>query len=293
MTTVSPYAKGLSAAQAHQFQEDGFLHLPAYMPMEEVSRLRQRAAEIIGAFSMESVSIFSTNEQTQTSDAYFLDSADQSSCFFEEGAFDANGNLTKDIHVAINKIGHGMHDFDAVFKQVSYTPALLAIARSIGMQEPCVAQSMYIFKQPAIGGKVDAHQDGTFIDTRPSSVTGFWVALEDATISNGCLWAIPGSHKTYPVTQYFERDGEKGKTKFTGHKTEWDLSKMVPLEVKCGDMLLLHAGCVHMSHANTSPQSRHAYAMHLIDLQNTAWPAENWLQRPEGRPFTSIAEIVK
>jgi ectoine hydroxylase-related dioxygenase (phytanoyl-CoA dioxygenase family) len=40
------------------------------------------------------------------------------------------------------------------------------------------------------------HQDNSFIYTEPQTCTGLWLALEDATILNGCLWAIPGSHKS-------------------------------------------------------------------------------------------------
>ena len=39
------------------------------------------------------------------------------------------------------------------------------------------------------------HQDSTFLSTDPPSVVGLWWALEDSTKQNGCLWALPGSHK--------------------------------------------------------------------------------------------------
>ena len=45
------------------------------------------------------------------------------------------------------------------------------------------------------------HQDNTFLYTEPRTCTGLWLALEDATINNGCLWAIPGSHKSISFTQ--------------------------------------------------------------------------------------------
>ena len=48
-----------------------------------------------------------------------------------------------------------------------------------------ILQSMYIFKQPRIGGVVKAHQDSTFIHTAPDTTTGFWIALEDCTKDNG------------------------------------------------------------------------------------------------------------
>src|SRR5678816_2279691 len=58
-----------------------------------------------------------------------------------------------------------------------------------------LVQSMYIFKQPNIGGEVTCHQDSTFLYTEPVEIAGLWFALEDATIENGCLWAIPGGQR--------------------------------------------------------------------------------------------------
>ena len=53
---------------------------------------------------------------------------------------------------------------------------------------------MYIFKNPKIGGEVVPHCDNSFLTTDPWSCTGVWIALDDATIENGCLWAVPKSH---------------------------------------------------------------------------------------------------
>jgi len=43
---------------------------------------------------------------------------------------------------------------------------------------------------------VGPHQDGTFLFNQPLKIMGVWFALEDATLENGCLWFIPGSHKS-------------------------------------------------------------------------------------------------
>ena len=78
------------------------------------------------------------------------------------------------------------------------SPATGASPRSrpdIGFAQPLLLQSMYIFKQPRIGGEVICHQDSTFLHTEPLSCVGFWLALEDATESNGCMWAEPGGHR--------------------------------------------------------------------------------------------------
>ena len=117
-------------------------------------------------------------------------------CFFEEEAFDDDGQLRQAKELSINKIGHAMHDLDPVFERFTYTPELAEVAADIGLTDALALQSMYIFKQPGIGGEVGCHQDATFLYTDPMTVTGFWFAIEDATLENGCLWAAPGGHRS-------------------------------------------------------------------------------------------------
>lgn len=133
--------------------------------------------------------------QTSKVDHYFLDSAGGIGFFFEAGAFDERGAQVKPKELAINKIGHALHELDPVFRAWSYSPRVCALAQSLGLRRPLPMQSMYIFKQPGIGGEVVPHQDSTFLFTDPPTVVGLWLALEDATLHNGCLWAIPGSHR--------------------------------------------------------------------------------------------------
>lgn len=108
------------------------------------------------------------------------------------------------------------------------------LATDLGYFSPIVLQSMYIFKQPKIGGKVRPHQDSTFIHTVPNTTIGFWMALEDATKENGCLWAIPGSQKD-PIKRRFvlSADGKSVHFEPAAQGEDWpDLSKFIPLECK-------------------------------------------------------------
>ena len=83
-------------------------------------RLRGRAEELVREFDpQEIVSIFSTHEQTRTSDEYFLESGDKIRFFFEENAFNADGSLRQEKATSINKIGHALHDLDPVFDEFS------------------------------------------------------------------------------------------------------------------------------------------------------------------------------
>lgn len=286
---------GLTKEQIKRFKTDGYLHLSKVWTDSICDTLRARAEAYVDAFDLQTVpSIFTTNDQVRESDDYFLTSGGQIRCFFEEHAFQSNESGDRVMRVpkgqAINKLGHGLHDRDAVFQKHSYSSAVRAILKSLGYIEPIAPQSMYIFKQPSIGGEVRPHQDGTFLFTEPQSVLGFWWALEDCTCTNGCLWGIPGSHRNVPISQRFRRSADGSKTVMDPIDTpvEYATDGAVPILTKKGDMVLLHHAFVHFSHANTSNQSRHAYAMHVVESANTTYPADNWLQLPPGQTFSRV-----
>jgi phytanoyl-CoA hydroxylase len=273
----------LSTEQREQYQRDGYIVLPDFKSMGEINRLRARAAQIVNDFDANTTrSIFTTRDQTSATDDYFLRSDNTIRCFFEEEAFDAKGQLRQDKSLSINKIGHALHDLDPVFEAFSRDPRLAAVARDLGLREAQVWQSMYIFKQPGIGGEVKWHQDATFFETTPVSVTTFWFALEDATIDNGCLWVEPGGHRG-PMRERFVRTGDDIRME-TLDTTPWpDDSTAVALEATAGSLVCFHGLLPHYSAPNRSPVSRHAYTLHATDAM-TEYSPNNWIQRDVAFP---------
>src|ERR1044071_9304232 len=183
--------------QLEQFQRDGFLILEGFNSAAECDGLINRAAELTADFDYDGhPSVFQTSEQERTSDDYFMNSGDRISFFFEKDAFGNDGRLRQDLFHSLNKIGHAMHDLDPVFNKFSRSPQMKKLAADLDLSEALIIQSMYIFKHAQIGGVVDVHQDSTFLYTQPASCVGFWFALEDASVENGCLWAKSGGHRT-------------------------------------------------------------------------------------------------
>lgn len=328
----------------------GYLAIPNFAAPEEVQALRARAQELFAAADLTTAaaSVFSTVRQQRkvhgskegkdgngsgnaaaaadasndddspaSSDRHFLDSAGKVSFFLEEKAVDpATGAVVAPRESAINKAGHALHDLDPPFRAFSRSPRVAALLRSLRYSKPLPVQSMYIVKGPKIGGEVSPHRDDSFLATEPRpSVVGLWLALEPADRGNGCLWAVPGSHRDgggEPERRFVLREEEveeedkeeegkgggggqttdaaqqKKRTKkttlaFTRPQPDHDLSRAKAIECGAGTLVLLHGHVLHYSGENTSPLSRHSYTAHYVEGgKGLRWAADNWLQRPEG-----------
>jgi phytanoyl-CoA hydroxylase len=273
----------LTPAQTAAWQRDGFIVLPDFKSASEIAQLRARAEQIVDDFDpTESRTIFTTRDQESASDAWFLGSDNTVRCFFEEEAFGPDGKLRQAKALSINKIGHAMHDLDPVFAAFARNEKLAGLAGDLRLADPKIWQAQYIFKQPGIGGEVRWHQDATFFDSTPISVTTFWFALEDATVDNGCLWAEPGGHRG-PLRERFVREGDV----ITMEKldaTPWpNDSVAVPLEAKAGTLICFHGLLPHYSAPNRSTKSRHAFTLHATDGA-TKYSSKNWIQRRSNFP---------
>jgi len=280
----SPDGGKLSDEMLAAYDEAGVLILRDFVSVDTCERLRTRALQLVDEFDPSEVrTVFSTETNSQLDDSYFLESGDKIRFFLEADAFDEHGMLRDTKENSLNKIGHAMHDLDPVFDEFSRTPELAEIARRIGFDDPAIVQSMYIFKPPHIGGEVVCHQDSTYIYTEPESCVGFWFALEDATLENGCMQFIPGAHRGgLKKRNYRKHDGTA--VLETIDDTPWPEEHKLPAEAPAGTLVIFDGRAPHLSAANRSDKSRHAYTLHVID-RACRYPDSNWLQRGDDLPL--------
>ena len=98
------------------------------------------------------------------------------------------------------------------------------------------------------------------------------------------MWAIPGGHRNNLKSRFYRNEKGDGTKMEILDNSPWDTSKLVPLEVNAGTMVILHGLLPHMSYANRSNHARHSYTMHLIDA-SADYPKWNWLQRSPEMPL--------
>lgn len=309
---------GLSPSQLSTFDRDGYLVIPDALSKATVDSLLAETRSLLEGLDLSDhpLTRFSTGGDSgsdHVGDAYFLGSGDKVRFFLEEDAFEG-GKLVRPKERAVNKIGHFLHELSEPFRRLlipsvneaGASPA--GIARSLGFADPRVLQSMVICKQPEIGGAVPPHQDSCFLFTDPPSAVGFWYALEDATIENGCLSFLPGSHRHAPITRRLVRrragvpDEEAGGTEMVDNEggaafpkgkgfgeggAGQDDGEYVPAEVKAGTLVLIHGNLLHKSEKNLSQKGRIIYTFHIIEAEGTVYDERNWLQPPEGE-FTKL-----
>lgn len=131
-------------------------------------------------------------------------------------------------------------------------------------------QSMLFVKPPGFQGQA-WHQDEIYIPTRDRSLIGAWIAIDDATIQNGCLWVVPGSHKTGYLYPQKAHDNEE-EFDFAPESYGFDESKEVPVEVKAGAVVFFNGYLLHRSRKNRSDIYRRVLVNHYMN----AWSLLPW-----------------
>ena len=147
-------------------------------------------------------------------------------------------------------------------------------------------QSMLFVKPPNFQGQA-WHQDEIYIPTRDRSLIGAWIAMDDATVENGCLWVLPGSHRQgylYPQRNHENPD----EFDFAQESYGFDGSAEVPVEVTTGTLVFFNGYLLHRSRKNRGRTFRRVLVNHYCN----SWSLLPWSIREGERPASADRRCV-
>jgi phytanoyl-CoA hydroxylase len=303
--TLSPFPfKTLSSVDSANNREQlrsaysqyGIIHLKEFYTKDELGQIHAELAEAEACAMRELVekwgghkitfytkppvkSVTTENSENFVFTPYFQASASSAHVFFEEIK-----NQT-----VVNRIGHGLHlkpEYPHIHGSIYKNESMRTLLHELGYIHPICLLSVYIPKHPhGFGSEVKPHQESAFANTAPLSSGVLWVALEDATLENACMWGLLGSHKL-PLKFVSKVDHER-KTREYVQINEAEIPEFKegelaysPLEVRAGDALFFHGNFVHCSPQNLSQKSRKAMSFQFVETENVTFNSFNWIKFP-------------
>jgi len=230
----------LSQQQRDRFAADGYLVVPDIVPAATLAALRARIDQI---------------------------EADGAAAQAHAHQFEATAATR-----ALRKLDEPARR-DAVFHAAIETPAIMAVAYELtgGGDAGLSCYSDQVFMKPALcGSEKPLHQDNSYFRVTPHSAgVTCWLAIDDATLANGCLHYVPGSHRLGLLNH-----------RSINHihltpDVDAPIGAEIPVPVRAGTCIFHHLLTLHGSKANTSAQPRRAYAIHyanrLATASNRSW----------------------
>jgi len=180
---------------------------------------------------------------------------------------------------------HFPHKLSDVMEGYLAHPVIVdVLTKAIGPNVKCM-QSMLFIKAAGKPGQA-WHQDEDFIPTRDRSLTGAWMALDDATTENGCLWVIPGSHQPGVLWPMHETDDERFDCTRESINFPYRDEDAIPVEVKAGAIVFFNGYLLHRSLPN---RAQGGYRRVLVNHYMNANSLLPWRLPREGE-YMAIAD---
>jgi len=224
MISESAHVKNKKITEENRkyYEDSGFLIADALLTLDEIAEIRQEAVEIFKGKRGEIEGIVKMDDDTS------------------------------DFEVLKNYIAiHFPHKISSKITEYVLHPIIAEIlTKIIGPNVKCM-QSMLFVKGPGKPGQ-SWHQDEYYIPTRDRSLTGVWIAVDDAEIENGCLWVIPGSHKDMPINRRIPYIGDQYGDVDTCDLSPYTENDALAVEVKRGSVVFFNGYLFHSSLRNRS-----------------------------------------
>jgi len=186
----------------------------------------------------------------------------------------------QEAELAFRKL-HNYHAEDAFFKALVDHPRLCGFLGELVGQEMLLKDVMALSKPPLIGSEKPWHQDNAYFNWLPLDLIGtVWIALDDATVENGCMHLLPGEHRRGPLRHYHTIDCEILPDRL-------QVGEAVPIELKAGGALYFSALLPHQTPPNKTTNRRRALQFQYRGVEAYQVSAEEFgrvFAEADGRP---------
>ena len=222
----------LTTAQKEYFWENGYLPYQRVLSDADLAVLRRRSEEII------------TGKRTHVPPRFI-----QYEAKFRDGIPDDVEPLD-----AVRKMTQLCY-FDDEFAKIARKPAIVDVIEDLLGPNLKLYTDQLMMKPRFHGTVTDWHQDSVaWPQFAPQEHVSCWIALDDATVENGCMTVIPRSHRWGPINRAYQ-------DRFLANAL---LEKPVPVELPAGSCMFHHGLNIHRTGANSTPNRRRGLALHYI-----------------------------
>ena len=225
----------LTAKQKKHFDENGYLVVRNLLTQEEVGALKDRA------------DLIASGEAAHVPEQWI-----QVEPSIRKGEIQAESKVE-----SVRKLWRLVAYDDVMRAHATHPKVVDVIVDLLGPDIKLYGDQLFM-KPPKHGSRKEYHQDSnSWKQFVPYDFVSCWAAMDDATVDNGCLWVIPGSHKWGLISREREREIE-------GQAVSGEWEHEVSVELKAGDCSFHHSLLLHSSHANRSSKRRRGYATHYM-----------------------------
>jgi phytanoyl-CoA hydroxylase len=275
---VPPEEQTLTDFEMHA--PDLYDHAAVGVPLDSLSSIGEEEIALYHSQGFLAVrNAFSAEEMTDAIEGWEAlirgDNPDFNGFDYEPNVKDRIESLTlEEKRVSIRKLMFFVN-FDPRLKAMSDHPALLnVVSRLIGGAPPRMFQDMALSKPPNFGREKPWHQDCSYFDIPANTpVVGVWIAMDEATLENGCMHMLGGRHQEGPIVHFQRRDWQICDDEV--YKIRGETHPVVAVPLPPGGCLFFGGLTPHGTATNVSSQPRRALQFHYY---------------PEGTQRTSTEE---
>lgn len=228
----------LTSEQKKSYQDNGYLMVENVVSPDQLARLQGITRNFIEA----------SRNVAESNEVYDLD----------------KGHSADEPRLTRIKLPHKQ---DPYFWEILTNSGVTEVLNDLLGPDTTILTSKLNTKAPGGGAAVEWHQDWAFYPHTNDSLLAFGLMLEDVTLDNGPLMAIPGSHKG-PVLSHHANGVFCGA--IDPDDPQFEKDKIVTLTGKAGSMTVHHARILHGSAPNTSDRNRQILFYELAAAD--AWP---------------------